>query len=215
MRLTKLQIITGILIAVAVLIILTKKTWDPETKDYKAWSDNGRYEAIVGNGSPNIKNEKASRLFSEAMIAIRNGEFQEAKEYLDHADYLYPNSPDILTALGGVVEKLTDTKSALVYYQRSIEQDSNFVIAYLDYGTALNNMHLYTDAIDILSLGLKHKIDHWLTKSGLYLGLAIAYSRLHNKQTAMKYIDSCIHYTEDESMKNELRSGKWQYEAFE
>jgi tetratricopeptide (TPR) repeat protein len=215
MQITKLHIITIVLALIAVIVIFTKKTWDSESKDYNIWYADGSYKIILNTGSSRITNEKASKLFSQAMSAIRDKKINEAKDFLEHADYLYPASPDILTALGGVTEQLSGTRSALVYYQRSLEIDSNFAPAYLDYGNALNKLKLYAQAIDILDRGLKRPGEHWIYRSGGYMGLSIAYSNLNDKRNAGIYLDSCIYVTEDESMKRDLRQKKWKYEAFD
>lgn len=108
------------------------------------------------------------------------------------ADSAYPNSPKIITTIGVNVRTMIKGDSALYYYKRAIQLDSNYTPAYNNYGYLLNITNRSQEAKEILLLGLRHSSLRSSSKQILCYTLACSYSNLRKYKNALNLLDTAI-----------------------
>lgn len=111
-------------------------------------------------------------MLNERVKLAEQGEYYKSQNMLWKADSAYLNSPNITTTIGSNIQEMIKGDSALYYYKRAIQLDSNYTPAYINYGHLLNITNRSYETIQILQLGLSNKSTFPYTRQILCYTLA-------------------------------------------
>ncbi len=131
--------------------------------------------------------------YSLAVCYMRLERYQEASIELVEALKINAKDPHIYFNLGVLNEKTNNFQTAMDYYLKSIQVDSNFVAGYINYSTLLFKNGQKTQAINILS-----QIEKVNSVSAMaYTNLGSMYLDLEGNETknieyALKYLNKSI-----------------------
>jgi predicted Zn-dependent protease len=109
---------------------------------------------------------------------------EEAKKEFEAELAVNPTSPAAEYMLGDVSSRAMKYDEAILHYSRATELDVTLARPYLGLGVALNAAGRFSDAID----PLKRYVRLTPADPAGYYQLAIAYSRIGNKQEAEKQL---------------------------
>ncbi len=90
---------------------------------------------------------KTSHYFKEGQEFLRNKAFKKALESFINASKEIPNQPKILNNIGVTLSQLNDYERAVSYYEKALEQDQEYLIAYYNMAIALYNLERYESAL--------------------------------------------------------------------
>ena len=71
-----------------------------------------------------------------ASIKAQNNSFNEAKDYMEKANSINPNLPELNNNLGLVYLNLNEIEKAIKYFQKAISLNKNYLLAYTNLGMA-------------------------------------------------------------------------------
>lgn len=109
---------------------------------------------------------------------------EEAKKEFEAEIEVNPTSPAAEYMLGDLASRAMKTDEAILHFSRATELDVTLARPYLGLGVALNAAGRFSDAID----PLKKYVRLSPTDPAGYYQLAIAYSRIGNRQEAEKQL---------------------------
>lgn len=105
-----------------------------------------------------------------ALICIDNKKYEEALDLLLRAEKIKPNDNVILNNIGNLYSYLGNFSLAFEYLEKSIQIDSNYLPAFLNFGAVLNHLGKDKELFD-LTLGA---ITKWPQSPELHVNLAAA-----------------------------------------
>lgn len=97
-------------------------------------------------------------LFKKAYEAVEKGDLNKAEEFYKQCLDLY-QSPEIWNNLGNVYRRMEKSAKAIECYQKAIELDRNYALAYVNLASTLFNLERYDNAklllLRAIQIGMK------------------------------------------------------------
>ena len=81
-----------------------------------------------------------------ASIKAQNNSYNEAKDYMEKANSINPNLPELNNNLGLVYLNLNDIEKAIKYFQKAISLNKNYLLAYTNLGMAYVSLKKISEA---------------------------------------------------------------------
>lgn len=147
-------------------------------------------EPKAGNGSTISLSQyrvpaKARSLYEKAAQAMAQGKPDESRKKVDAALAIFPKFAEALTLRGVLQEKTGKLTEAIADYQRAIQCDPTYVVAYLTLASALNSTGRFSEAVPVLGQAERLTPNAWQT----YFELARANIGKGEFATAIRNID--------------------------
>ncbi len=128
-------------------------------------------------------NKRARLHYQLGLDALHKGTVPKAFEELYISDKIKPNQPDTLDAIAYAWRLRGDNKKAEQFYKKAIKADAGSS-TYNNYGSLLNELGKYDDAIKNLTLALEDP--RYRNQSLVFLNLGDAYVGKGNLEEAVK-----------------------------
>jgi Tfp pilus assembly protein PilF len=128
---------------------------------------------------------KARLLYEKAARAMKHRKLGESSEKVNAALAIYPKFSEALTLRGILQENAGNETAAIADYEKAIQYDTNYLLAYIALSSALNTTGHFKESLPLLDQAERLEPNAWQT----YFELARAHLGTGEFASAMQNID--------------------------